>query len=122
MWGGRVPETARDRGDVTARPRPDKPGDRHSDQPGVVALPETTWSPRYGTATNRRRKAGTKRFHDTQSRIAEQHAAIERSKAIGAGLKESLELENLKTFVRLRERRLRCLQEWRDPRIAAPNT
>src|SRR5215469_15153700 len=106
MWGGRVPETARDRGDVTARPRPDKPGDRHSDQPGVVALPETTWSPRYGTATNRRRKTGTKRLHDTQSRMAEQHTAIERRKAIGerhkaigAGLKESLELlENLETM------------------------
>jgi len=54
--------------------------------------------------------------------VAEQHAAIERSKAIGAGLKESLELlENLKTIVRLRERRLRYFREWRDPRIAAHN-
>ena len=44
--------------------------------------------------------------------VAEQHAAIERRKAIGAGLKESLELlENLETIVRLRERRLRYLSE-----------
>ena len=62
------------------------------------------------------------RLHDTRSRIAEQHTTIERRRAVGAGLKESVELlENLETIVRLRERRLRYLREWRDLRIAAPN-
>jgi hypothetical protein len=45
------------------------------------------------------------RLHDTRSRVAEQHTAIERRRAIGAELTGSLGLlDNLETIVRLRER------------------
>ena len=50
MWGGRVPETTRDRADVTARLRPDKSAGAYSTRPGVVSPP---WHPRYGASKDR---------------------------------------------------------------------
>src|SRR5580692_4572213 len=48
--GGRVPETTRDRADVTARLRPDKPAGAYSNPAGCCPPP---WHPRYGASKDR---------------------------------------------------------------------